>query len=231
MPRQQPPPDPSKGPVEAFAYELYERRKQAGSPPYRDMANKAFVSHTSLSRAAQGHKLPTWEVALAYLKACDVTESDILAIYGRWEIARIEAAQLKASAPADGIAHAPRSTLGPVPEPEPADQVPPAGDDTRRREDAFGPLPAGSASSTDATVGPAMGGGVSSDAAVISGGVGSSVSQGVVLKHVGGRVHVSAGRGHGGSRRRQPAPAPNVRLWMTLIIILLLVAAVVVFSP
>jgi tetratricopeptide (TPR) repeat protein len=76
MGRRERPVDPAGGPVPAFAHQLRELRKAAGSPSYRDLARVAHFSDTSLSVAAGGTTLPSLEVTLAYVRACggDVTE-------------------------------------------------------------------------------------------------------------------------------------------------------------
>jgi hypothetical protein len=70
MPRPERPLDPSAGPLQQFAADLRKLRTEAGNPPYRDMAAAAHVSKASLSAAAAGHRLPTWEVVRAYVTAC-----------------------------------------------------------------------------------------------------------------------------------------------------------------
>ena len=42
----------------------------AGSPSYRAMGERVHFSHTALSKAASGQRLPTLEVTLAYVRAC-----------------------------------------------------------------------------------------------------------------------------------------------------------------
>ncbi|MGA5298839.1 helix-turn-helix domain-containing protein [Nucisporomicrobium flavum] len=70
MPRPERPIDPAAGPLAEFAAALRELRLQAGRPPYRSMAVRAHVSKASLSAAAAGHRLPTWDVTKAYVVAC-----------------------------------------------------------------------------------------------------------------------------------------------------------------
>jgi hypothetical protein len=62
--------DPDNGPVEQFAHELRRLRQDAGSPSYRELADKARYSASVLSRAASGRELPSLPVALAYVSAC-----------------------------------------------------------------------------------------------------------------------------------------------------------------
>ncbi|EKX64382.1 hypothetical protein STRIP9103_03581 [Streptomyces ipomoeae 91-03] len=62
--------DASGGAVADFASRLRRLRIEAGSPTYRDMARTAMYSASVLSSAANGHRLPTLQVALAYVAAC-----------------------------------------------------------------------------------------------------------------------------------------------------------------
>src|SRR5690348_5465775 len=85
MPRPERPIDPSAGPLHQFAAALRELRAGAGNPPYRSMAAAAHVSKASLSAAAAGHRLPTWEVTRAYVEACG---GDVDAWHRRWSSTR-----------------------------------------------------------------------------------------------------------------------------------------------
>jgi hypothetical protein len=68
--RPEKPVDVSGGSPARFASELRRLRADAGSPTYRDMARTALYSASVLSSAANGHRLPTLHVALAYARAC-----------------------------------------------------------------------------------------------------------------------------------------------------------------
>lgn len=70
MGRRELPLDPAAGPVQRFAHELRELRRQAGGITYRAMAQRTECSAPTLSRAASGEQLPSLPVALAYAKAC-----------------------------------------------------------------------------------------------------------------------------------------------------------------
>ncbi|MFI5527554.1 XRE family transcriptional regulator [Kitasatospora sp. NPDC051853] len=70
MGRPERPVDASGGAVAEFAGRLRRLRAEAGSPTYRDMARTAMYSASVLSSAANGHRLPTLQVALAYVAAC-----------------------------------------------------------------------------------------------------------------------------------------------------------------
>ncbi len=61
-----------------FAADLRKLRRQAGNPSYRQLAEQAHYSVTTLSVAANGQKLPSLAVTLAYVRACD---GDV----GEWE--------------------------------------------------------------------------------------------------------------------------------------------------
>jgi hypothetical protein len=62
--------DPAGGAVQRFTGELRNLRVMAGRPTYRQLAASAHYSHTTLSRAAAGDKLPSLPVALAFAAAC-----------------------------------------------------------------------------------------------------------------------------------------------------------------
>jgi hypothetical protein len=76
--------DAAGGAVEQFAAGLRELRDKAGRPGYRELARRAHYSVTTLSVAAAGRKLPSLEVAMAYVHACggDITEWEL-----RWRAA------------------------------------------------------------------------------------------------------------------------------------------------
>ncbi|MDR7275375.1 nSTAND1 domain-containing NTPase [Catenuloplanes atrovinosus] len=70
MPRPERPLEGLGGPVEQLAAGLRELRERAGRPGYRQMAARVNYSVATLSAAASGRRLPTWEVTLAYVTAC-----------------------------------------------------------------------------------------------------------------------------------------------------------------
>jgi hypothetical protein len=96
VPRPERPVDPSAGPVQRFAAELRKLRGEAGNPPYRDMARTAHISKASLSAAASGHRLPTWEVTRGYVRACGGPVDEW---HDRWLAVRAEVAPPAAPAP------------------------------------------------------------------------------------------------------------------------------------
>jgi hypothetical protein len=63
--------DPAGGMVQEFAAELRALREQAGNPPFRQLARRAHYSATTLSVACSGTALPSLEVTLALVRACD----------------------------------------------------------------------------------------------------------------------------------------------------------------
>lgn len=68
MPRPEGPIDPSS-PYAALATALRDLRKKSGLG-YRELAKRANYSRAVLSDAASGRHLPTWDVVLAYVRAC-----------------------------------------------------------------------------------------------------------------------------------------------------------------
>ncbi len=70
MPRGESPLDPDGGPLFEFAARLRRLREQAGRPTYRDLARRTHYGIATLSSAAAGRQLPSWDVTLAYVRAC-----------------------------------------------------------------------------------------------------------------------------------------------------------------
>ncbi|MGA8117706.1 MAG: hypothetical protein WCA46_29065 [Actinocatenispora sp.] len=70
MPRTENPLDGDDEVLARFAEDLRRLREKAGSPPYRELARRAHYSSTTLADAANGRKLPSLQVALAYVRAC-----------------------------------------------------------------------------------------------------------------------------------------------------------------
>ncbi|KZM72004.1 hypothetical protein [Nocardia terpenica] len=69
MPRREQP-IRDDGAMARFAIDLRQLRKQAGSPPYRQLARDAMFSPSALADAASGRKLPSLAITLAYVRAC-----------------------------------------------------------------------------------------------------------------------------------------------------------------
>ncbi|MEV0220128.1 XRE family transcriptional regulator [Streptomyces sp. NPDC050704] len=75
MPRGERPLDAGDPRILKFAAELRRLRQRAGRPTYRQLAERAHYSVTTLSGAASGKGLPTLAVTLAYVRACDGDEA------------------------------------------------------------------------------------------------------------------------------------------------------------
>ncbi|MFI9818001.1 nSTAND1 domain-containing NTPase [Saccharothrix variisporea] len=69
------------GELGAFAADLRALRLKAGAPTYRQLSRAAHYSAAALSEAANGRKLPSLAVTLAYVKACG---GDVAAWEARW---------------------------------------------------------------------------------------------------------------------------------------------------
>ncbi|WP_433170206.1 helix-turn-helix domain-containing protein [Actinoallomurus sp. CA-150999] len=87
MGRPERPLDPTQGPLADFAHDLRALRHKAGTPSYRRMAAEAHFSATALSRAASGKALPSLDVTLAFVAACD---GDTRVWEDRWHALRGE---------------------------------------------------------------------------------------------------------------------------------------------
>ncbi|MFG2133196.1 XRE family transcriptional regulator [Streptomyces sp. NPDC048751] len=105
MPRKERPLSTEDGPLREFATGLRQLRQKAGNPPYRRLSEQAHYSISTLSSAASGQRLPTLEVTLAYVRACD---GDLREWERRW---REAAVRLGEEDPASGAAE----RVGPPP--------------------------------------------------------------------------------------------------------------------
>lgn len=74
MGRQEKPLSAETGGVGELAASLRRLRAAGGNVPYRTLAARVHVAPSTLSAAASGHRLPTWQVLSAYLRACGVTD-------------------------------------------------------------------------------------------------------------------------------------------------------------
>ena len=106
MGRPMRPIDPAGGIVQEFAAELRQLREQAGSPPFRQLASRAHYSATTLSVACSGTALPSLDVTLALVRACDGSADDWLQ---RWYEADAAA---KTSVPAGQVPRPTAATNG-----------------------------------------------------------------------------------------------------------------------
>jgi hypothetical protein len=82
MPRPERTLDREAGPVEEFAFQLRQLRREAGNPTYRDLARTAHYSPATLAAAAAGRRLPSLPVVLGYVRAC---AGDETVWQARWE--------------------------------------------------------------------------------------------------------------------------------------------------
>lgn len=97
MARGERPLDGGDGTLLRFAADLRQLRRQAGNPTYQQLVERAHYSAAALSTAANGRKLPSLAVTLAYVRACD---GDVTAWEERWHAVAAELAN--GAAPADG---------------------------------------------------------------------------------------------------------------------------------
>ncbi len=116
--RPEHPLDPLAGPVQRFAWELRQLREKAGRPTYRRLAQRAHYSVTTLADAAKGDRLPSLEVALAYVTAC---EGDPVEWEARWRAAVAESLPVRRISPGECEEQAPYLGLAAF-QPENADR-------------------------------------------------------------------------------------------------------------
>ncbi|WP_344338418.1 helix-turn-helix domain-containing protein, partial [Kitasatospora putterlickiae] len=90
--------DPADGPVAEFAHGLRTLRQEAGGPTYRRLAARAGYSATTLAQAADGARLPSLPVVLAYVGACG---GDLADWERRWHTVSRSAADRRAAEQAD----------------------------------------------------------------------------------------------------------------------------------
>ncbi|NUT96041.1 MAG: transcriptional regulator [Saccharothrix sp.] len=90
MPRGERPLPSDGGPVTALAAELRALRRAAGGPSYREMARRAHYSSSALADAAGGRRLPSLDITLAYVRACEGDEEQWRR---RWQDAAAESAR------------------------------------------------------------------------------------------------------------------------------------------
>ncbi|CAM3417489.1 PD40 domain-containing protein [Kibdelosporangium persicum] len=76
MPRAERPLATGDSALLRFAADLRLLRQKAGNPTYRELSKRAHFSVTTLSSAANGRQLPSLNVALAYVRACDGDEAE-----------------------------------------------------------------------------------------------------------------------------------------------------------
>jgi hypothetical protein len=109
--------DPDSGPVQSFAAGLRELRKSCGNPTYRTLAKRAHYSHTVISDAARGERLPTLAATLAFVAACGGDPDEWRA---RWHLCQQQITRSPAVEFADGTGYgaaSPRVPLWAIPRP------------------------------------------------------------------------------------------------------------------
>ncbi|MFD0267243.1 helix-turn-helix domain-containing protein [Streptomyces sp. NPDC127106] len=132
MGRQERPLDPGRDPLARFAHDLRELRRQAGSPPYRQLATRAHYSASTLAEAAAGKRLPGAAVLAAFVDACGGDAEE-------WERRRIATHRLITAPTPAPLPPAPTPVpLPPAPTPAPT----PAPAAPRRRMPDRPPRPA-----------------------------------------------------------------------------------------
>jgi hypothetical protein len=73
------------GPLAKLGHALRDIRRKAGMPPYRVMGERAYLSPTTLAKAADGRTRPTWGVTEAYARACDASDRAVSELRLLWE--------------------------------------------------------------------------------------------------------------------------------------------------
>jgi len=101
--------DTIDGPVERFVAELRDLRRTAGNPSYRELAKRAHYAPTTFSSAVSGYRLPTLEVTLAFVSAC---EGDVSRWEERWRLASSQA-RTSVTRSSEAAGRAPYRGLGP----------------------------------------------------------------------------------------------------------------------
>jgi RNA polymerase sigma factor (sigma-70 family) len=74
--------DPDGGPATQLAHDLRQLRQSAGLT-YRQLAARAHYSHSALSRAAAGTRVPPWDLIKAFVSACGQNPADW---WDRWRL-------------------------------------------------------------------------------------------------------------------------------------------------
>ncbi|WP_016700031.1 NBR1-Ig-like domain-containing protein [Actinoalloteichus spitiensis] len=81
-------PDPNAGPVAEFAARLWELKQRAGDPSFETMSTRlgAVACKSSLSAAARGRELPSWETTWEFVRclAVGVLERDAEEVLVEW---------------------------------------------------------------------------------------------------------------------------------------------------
>lgn len=101
MARRESPLDPSEGPLQTFAHDLRALRQKRGLT-YRELAEKAGYSRTTLSDAASGRSLPTLDVVRAFVHVCGADQAEWSR---RWrEVSAAQSAERARDEPGEPVA-------------------------------------------------------------------------------------------------------------------------------
>ncbi len=123
-----------RDPIQAFAQQLRDLRRGCDRMTYAEMASRCNYSAATLSEAARGATMPSWEVTAAYVAACG---GDLVRWRSVWEATKMRAAG------ANGVLGTGADGVGAVAPAPPASSEPaataPAGDSPaeQRREPAL----------------------------------------------------------------------------------------------
>jgi hypothetical protein len=91
MPRSERPLVMDGSTLTEFAADLRRLRRDAGLPPYRELAGRCHFSPSTIADAAGGRRLPSLDVTLAYVRACG---GDPAGWQERWHTVRDELTDL-----------------------------------------------------------------------------------------------------------------------------------------
>ncbi|WP_280727757.1 helix-turn-helix transcriptional regulator [Kitasatospora sp. MAA4] len=183
MPRPENP-IPGTSPIELreFAEGLRALRRKDGYLDYRAMSARANCSAPSLSQAAAGRKLPTWEVTRAFVNACGGSEVEWRT---RWQLVK----QVLESAPAEAL-----NSAGLMPVESTSEYIQTSGVVARRPYRAATPV-------TPPT----------SKRLLISSHVGNHASEGIASYVAGGTIVSVEDVGQGLRQVRAAAGSPSLR--------------------
>ncbi len=74
--------------IDTFTRRLVALREEAGTPSFREMAARSgIISHTTLHEAYKGHRLPSWDTTVEFVKACGAEPSNYRSTWEEAELA------------------------------------------------------------------------------------------------------------------------------------------------
>jgi hypothetical protein len=79
-----------KNEIGKFAMSLRRARREAGDPPYRELARRTTYSISSISRTFNGATFPRWRFTELLLRSCSVSDEQI---GGYWRQRWLQAAE------------------------------------------------------------------------------------------------------------------------------------------